>query len=80
MTVNGLHAREHAVREEAEAQLERGLAGKPLHRLVTAISCEKRGRGLPAANAPALTAPVFSACFARLCAPWAETLPGESNP
>jgi pyruvate,water dikinase len=46
ITANGLHAREQAVREQAEAQLGQKLAGKPLHHLVTGYLLQKTRQGL----------------------------------
>ncbi len=77
MTVNGLHAREHAVREDAEAQLHRGLAGKPLHRLVTGYLVRKTRQGLASRERSRLDRARFFGMFRALARAMGRNLARE---
>ena len=77
MTVNGLHAREHAVREEAEAQLDRGLADKPLHRLVTGYLLQKTRQGLASRERSRLDRARFFGMFRTLARAMGRNLARE---
>ena len=77
MTVKGLRAREHAVREEGEARLHRGLAGKPLHRLVTGYLLRKTRQGLASRESSRLDRARFFGMFRALARAMGRNLAQE---
>jgi pyruvate,water dikinase len=77
MTVKGLRAREHAVREEGEARLHRGLAGKPLHRLMTGYLLRKTRQGLASRESSRLDRARFFGMFRALARAMGRNLARE---
>jgi pyruvate,water dikinase len=77
MTVSGLHAREQDVREEAEVQLSRGLAGKPLQRMVTRYLLQKTRQGLASRECARLDRARFFGMFRALARAMGRNLARE---
>ena len=77
MTVTQLRQREYAVREEGEARLHRGLAGKPLHRLVTGYLLRKTRQGLASRESSRLDRARFFGMFRALARAMGENLVRE---
>ena len=77
MTVKRLRAREHAVREEGEARLHRGLVGKPLHRFVTEYLLQKTRQGLASRESSRLDRARFFGMFRALARAMGRNLARE---